>query len=396
MLSLDVKTVLFMTALMCAAMAVVMYVMHRSFRCEVRGLGHWSGGLALMVGAGALLALQGLQSAPPAQAGWPSIPSLVLTTLANLALVCGIGLSMIGTRAFYGQPPAWRLYHAMWLLDLLSMILWLMAEPNFSMRVAAFSFIVSVFYIDQLRQVWQRGERHFVSWFFGVLLAVQAIAVLTRGVAALTAGAPTVDLLRNSSLANAYLAVSNFMALLLTVSFLMLATRRLQRVLEKRSTHDPLTEVLNRRGFSEAYTRARARQCRGAGALALMAIDLDHFKAVNDQHGHIEGDRVLVKVASVIRRTLRETDSVARFGGEEFIVLLPETGLGRAEQVAQRIQLLLGQAGQPCCTVSIGLASQSPGEESLDSLLARADAALYRAKENGRNRVEIAAAALAA
>jgi diguanylate cyclase (GGDEF)-like protein len=283
----------------------------------------------------------------------------------------------------------------MWALNLAAMAWWMFVQPSFAMRVAAFSFIVSVFYIDQLRQLWQRGERHFASWLFGALLAVQTAVVLTRGVAAMVSGAQTVDLMRNSSLANVYLAVSNFMALLLTVGFLVLATRRLQRVLEKRSTPDPLTEVLNRRGFGEAYARARARQRRGAGALALMAIDLDHFKAVNDQHGHAEGDRVLVKVATVIKRTLRENDSVARFGGEEFIVLLPDTSLPRAQQAAARIQALLAEVERPCCTISIGIASQAAGDESLDSVLARADAALYRAKESGRNRVEIAALAAA-
>jgi diguanylate cyclase (GGDEF)-like protein len=378
MLALDVKTILFMTTLMCAAMSVVMYVMHLSFRREVQGLGHWAAGLVLMVCSGVVFATLAV------------LPAWIVLPLGNLGLVCGIGLSMVGVRAFFGQPPAWRLYHAMWALNLLSMVCWLLIRPDFAMRVAAFSFIVSVFYIDQLRHVWQRGERHFASWFFGALLAVQTIVVITRGMVAIMIGAPTVDLMRNSSLANIYLAVSNFMALLLTVGFLVLATRRLQRVLEKRSTHDPLTEVLNRRGFGEAYARARARQRRGAGTLALMAIDLDHFKAVNDQHGHVEGDRVLVKVATVIKHTLRENDSVARFGGEEFIVLLPDTSLARAQQVAARIQSMLADVERPCCTISIGIASQLPGEETLDSVLARADAALYRAKEAGRNRIEIA------
>lgn len=385
MYALDVKTILFMTALMCAAMAVVMYAMHRSFRREVQGLGHWAAGLTLMVGSGVAFGLLAI------------LPSWLVLPLANLMLVGGIGLSMIGTRAFYGRPPAWKLYHAIWFADLLAMCWWMFVQPSFAMRVAAFSFLVSVFYLDQLSLVLRRGERsHFASWFFGVLLAIQTIVVLTRGIAALFNGAATVDLLRGSGLATVYLAVSNFMALLLTVGFLVLATRRLQKVLEKRSTHDPLTEVLNRRGFGEAYSRARARQRRGAGALALMAIDLDHFKAVNDQHGHAEGDRVLVKVANVIKRTLRESDSVARFGGEEFVVLLPDTTLARAEQAAVRIQALLAEAAQPCCTVSIGLASQAPGDEPLDRVLARADAALYRAKENGRDRVEVADAAIAA
>jgi diguanylate cyclase (GGDEF)-like protein len=381
MFALDVKTILFMTTLMCAAMSVVMYVMHLSFRREVQGLGHWAAGLVLMVCSGVVFATLAV------------LPAWLVLPLGNLTLVTGIGLSMVGVRAFYGQPPAWRVYHALWVLDLLAMGWWLLVQPSFAMRVAAFSFIVSVFYIDQLRQVWQRGERHFASRFFGVLLAVQTVVVLTRGVAALVIGAATVDLMRNSSLANVYLAVSSFMALLLTVGFLVLATRRLQRVLEQRSTHDPLTEVLNRRGFGEAYAWACARQRRGAGALALMAIDLDHFKAINDQLGHAEGDRVLVKVASVIKRTLRENDSVARFGGEEFIVLLPDTTLVRAQQAATRIQTLLADVERPCCTISIGIASQLPGDETLDSVLARADAALYRAKEGGRDRVEIADAA---
>jgi diguanylate cyclase (GGDEF)-like protein len=383
MFALDIKTILFMTTLMCAAMSVVMYAMHLSFRREVQGLGHWAAGLVLMVGSGLLFASLAV------------LPAWLVLPLGNLSLVCGIGMSMVGIRAFYGQPPGWRIFHAMWALNLASMAWWLFVQPSFAMRVAAFSFIVSVFYLDQLRQLWQRGERHFASWFFGALLAVQTVVVLTRGVAAMVSGAQTVDLMRNSALANVYLAVSNFMALLLTVGFLVLATRRLQRVLEKRSTHDPLTEVLNRRGFGEAYARARARQRRGAGALALMAIDLDHFKVVNDQHGHAEGDRVLVKVATVIKRTLRENDSVARFGGEEFIVLLPDTSLPRAEQAAARIQGLLAEVERPCCTISIGIASQAAGDESLDSVLARADAALYRAKESGRNRVEIATLAAA-
>jgi diguanylate cyclase (GGDEF)-like protein len=383
MFALDVKTILFMTTLMCAAMSVVMYAMHLSFRREVQGLGHWAAGLVLMVGSGLLFASLAV------------LPAWLVLPLGNLSLVCGIGMSMVGIRAFYGRPPGWRIFHAMWALNLGAMAGWMFVQPSFAMRVAAFSFIVSVFYIDQLRQLWQRGERHFASWLFGALLAVQTAVVLTRGVAAMVSGAQTVDLMRNSSLANVYLAVSNFMALLLTVGFLVLATRRLQRVLEKRSTHDPLTEVLNRRGFGEAYARARARQRRGAGALALMAIDLDHFKAVNDQHGHAEGDRVLVKVATVIKRTLRENDSVARFGGEEFIVLLPDTSLPRAQQAAARIQALLAEVERPCCTISIGIASQAAGDESLDSVLARADAALYRAKESGRNRVEIAALAAA-
>lgn len=381
--ALDPFTILFTTTLTCAVLAVAMYSVHLSFRREVAGVGQWAYGLVLMVCAGTLFMLRGV------------LPDAIALPGANACLMCGIGLSMVGTRRFYGEPPGWAIFHAACLAELAAILWWLLVEPNFPHRAAAFSFLVSIFYIDQLRLVWRHRTPHFTSWFFGILLAAQSVNTLSRGVAALfMVDQDAASLMRNSALANVYLALANFMALLMTVAFLMLATRKLQKILEQRSTHDPLTGVLNRRGFLQFFGRVRARQQRAESPLSLMAIDLDHFKAINDQYGHAQGDKVLVNVASVIMSTARQCDFVARFGGEEFVVLLPETTLPHAQQLAQRIQARLGekqQPGVPQCTISIGIASQQAPGESLDSLLSRADAALYQAKANGRNRAEIAA-----
>ncbi len=380
--ALDPFTILFTTTLTCAVLAVAMYSVHLSFRREVAGVGHWACGLLAMVGAGTLFVLRGL------------LPDEIALPGANACLTWGIGLSMVGTRRFYGEPPGWAIFHAAWVLELAAILWWLLVEPNFPHRAAAFSLIVSVFYIDQLRLVWRHRTRHFTSWFFGLLLAAQAVNTLSRGVAALFLDPDAANLLRTSALANVYLALANFMALLLTVAFLMLATRKLQKILEQRSTHDPLTGVLNRRGFLQCFNRVRARQLRSDAPLSLMAIDLDHFKSINDQHGHAQGDKVLVHVAAVIMRTARQSDVVARFGGEEFVVLLPEAPLPHAQQLAQRIQTSLHDSPLPelpACTVSIGIASQQVRGETLDSLLSRADDAMYRAKANGRNRAEVAA-----
>ena len=382
--ALDPFTILFTTTLTCAALAVAMFSVHVSFRREVAGVGHWAGGLVCLVGAGTLFMSRGL------------LPDSVALPAANTCLMWGIGLSMVGTRRFYGEPAGWAIFHAAWLLELAAILWWLLAEPNFPRRAAAFSFFVAIFYVDQLRLVWRNRTRHFTTAFFGVLLAVQVLNVVTRGVGALAINADAADMLKHSALANTYLALANFMSLLMTVAFLMLATRRLQKILEQRSTHDPLTGVLNRRGFLQFFNRVLARQQRAELPLALMEIDLDHFKAINDQHGHAQGDKVLVHVASVIMCAARQCDYVARFGGEEFVVLLPETTLPQAQQLAQRIQAQLRDSqapGLPSCTVSIGIASQQAAGESLDSLLSRADAALYCAKANGRNRAEIAAPA---
>jgi diguanylate cyclase (GGDEF)-like protein len=131
--------------------------------------------------------------------------------------------------------------------------------------------------------------------------------------------------------------------------------------------------------------------------VSVLAIDIDHFKALNDRHGHPTGDAALRKLAGLMTRNLRRIDTIARVGGEEFVVLLPRTSLEDAEQVAEKIRSLVeqtlfpGGAGQPGghLTISIGVATREP-EESGPNLLARADMALYDAKDRGRNRVVVA------
>jgi len=157
---------------------------------------------------------------------------------------------------------------------------------------------------------------------------------------------------------------------------------------------DPLTGLSNRRAFEETLGRAFAH-ARGTGlALAVVAVDVDHFKAVNDRLGHAAGDLVLAAVAGRLAGALRDGDLVARIGGEEFAALLPGAGLAEAIEVAERLRLRV--AGAPvvvrggdalAVTVSLGCAALGPEDEEPVGLLARADARLYAAKGAGRNRV---------
>lgn len=370
-----------MTTLMSGAMSIVMNSLHHSFGDEVPGLGRWAHGLLVLVVAAVLFMLRG------------ALPPGLMLMAAILLLFWGIGLTLIGTQEFFGQPPSWRTFHAIWIIGIAAMAWWVLVVPHFPARVAVFSILVAYFYAAQAVLAWRHGTRHFSTYLFGVLMTIQALVVLGRGVAVLLSGARTMNLMRDSAQANLYLAVANFMALMLTVAFMTMATRRLQTILERRATHDPLTGVLNRRGFATIYERVRAQLRRSGHPLTLLSIDLDFFKTVNDRHGHIVGDRVLVHVARVISQSLRESDDVARFGGEEFVVLLPEAELPAAMQVAERIRAALRTCPDPAlpmCTASIGIGTQRSAGETLDSLLARTDAALYRAKEGGRDRVEVA------
>lgn len=177
------------------------------------------------------------------------------------------------------------------------------------------------------------------------------------------------------------------------------ATRELRdqkEAAELTARTDALTGVASRRAFSEAAESEMQRAMRYRTELSLLMMDLDHFKAVNDTHGHVTGDAVLVAFAQTVLQQVRKVDLVARLGGEEFVVLLPNISAEHATALAERIRAAFaGQAlkvgGQTVhFSVSIGVAQFDPAELSLNTWLARADAALYQAKAQGRNRVVLA------
>ncbi len=159
-------------------------------------------------------------------------------------------------------------------------------------------------------------------------------------------------------------------------------------------TVDALTQAFNKRYFGETLEREHNRSVRYARALSLIAFDIDHFKAVNDAHGHVAGDQVLSGLAKAIRGKLREQDILARTGGEEFAVLMPEVALEgakataeRIRQIAQALEIDLGAGVVVRCTVSLGVAALGGEITTAAQLLASADASLYQAKRMGRNRV---------
>lgn len=170
--------------------------------------------------------------------------------------------------------------------------------------------------------------------------------------------------------------------------------RQLQDKLERQANFDYLTGLANRRHFMEQAERELARTLRHGGPLSVLMLDIDHFKHVNDSHGHKIGDMVLRKLSEVCRAILREVDLIGRLGGEEFAILLPMTDAGNALQTAQRLRTALARAAVPLTapmalhfTISIGVARLASGQASLDTLLQQADHALYEAKRGGRNRV---------
>jgi diguanylate cyclase (GGDEF)-like protein len=172
-------------------------------------------------------------------------------------------------------------------------------------------------------------------------------------------------------------------------------TEVLHDQLSERSVRDPLTGLYNRRFFDECLERELARSARHHGPLSVAAVDIDDFKQINDAHGHAEGDRILVLLATLLKSTIRESDVACRPGGDEFVVLLPslalEDAVRRAEGWRRSFRERLESTGPPGadpagCTLSIGVAALRDGE-SCAALLQRLDQTLYEAKRAGRDRV---------
>jgi diguanylate cyclase (GGDEF)-like protein len=176
-------------------------------------------------------------------------------------------------------------------------------------------------------------------------------------------------------------------------TFVAMLTLRLLERLRALSQRDPLTGLLNRRALDEELAREWSRMKRGGPAFAVLALDIDHFKQVNDRHGHLAGDALLEQLARRLHQTARQTDIVARVGGEEFVVVAPNATAEGAQAAASRLLGAVREgrfelpAGPVSATVSVGVALSRAGDASVQDVFKRADDALYQAKALGRDRV---------
>jgi diguanylate cyclase (GGDEF)-like protein len=178
---------------------------------------------------------------------------------------------------------------------------------------------------------------------------------------------------------------------------LCLTSLKLRDLLREQAIHDPLTGLFNRRYLEESLQRELHRAQRQSHSIALIMLDIDHFKMVNDTYGHEAGDEVLKNIAALLQEYSRKSDIACRFGGEEFILILPETTLEvaiqRAETLRQAVMtrdVSVGKVEIKNLSISLGVASFPQHAQSIKEIMAEADQALYKAKATGRNRVMVA------
>lgn len=372
---LDPRTVILLTGLMSALMSLVLFFLRRNYPHSIRGLGEWAAGPFLLFVSSLLAGLRTL------------LPDVVSIVVANFLLFAGLVLFYLGSQRFHGVPPNYRLGAAIVSLAVAVAVWFGLVRPDYHTRLLLFTPLLAFLFLIQIRLLWRHGQRGFSFWFMMAILVAGSAIQIARFFLELFAPID-MDTFAATPRHLAYLAAYAAVMLLFSISLVLVATDRLRQEFEHLATHDSLTDAFTRRHMDEACRLELERSRRSGRPLSLLALDLDHFKSINDRFGHQVGDRALIAFVATVRGLLRQADQLGRFGGEEFVVLLPETPAEQALAIAERIRAAVQQsATEPRCTVSIGVASLQDGDGSVDTLLARADAAMYRAKELGRNRV---------
>ena len=319
-----------------------------------------------------------------------------LRALGNVCVVASLICLQRGVWRFFDGPAHWWSHAAAMALTLA--VSWFgMAQPWGPLRVAVISGVLAALSASTAWDV-QRGTRRQFELRYGVLLALPLLlgaAVFgARSLRAIVSPQTIVaEVTANSALNIGSAMVYMIVALVFQLTLVTLVVSRLVSELKRASRHDPLTGLLNRRAIDEALAAEVQRVRRLGAPFSVLMLDVDHFKPINDTHGHAAGDRALQHLATLLSSQMRDIDRVGRYGGEEFVVLLPGTPQEQAHGLAQRLcekvaalPPMWRDAPLPV-TVSIGVAEWLGDSDGLPALMARADAALYRAKEDGRNRV---------
>ena len=381
----DVPTLLLMIVVSSVVVSAALLVLNGSQRRD--GLQYWAAGLLLSAGAHGLLLLYG------------RIPNVWSVVLGNALLSAALAGFLVAVRRFHGLPLQW----VRALVPVLAIVvLMFIFQRNFAARVAVngIGLAAQAGWVLWTLLCHQRRREEGVSR--GALLmagglVLLLLTVLIRGVVAVFFSFDLATILQGNLVQTLTFMVSFMVTLVISFGFVFMAKERADAANVRLAAQDALTGVANRRALMLALEHELASAARQRTALALLMIDIDHFKHVNDHYGHLAGDQVLRHVVGVVRQRLRAQDVLGRYGGEEFLLLLPGTDLAGAQQLAQQLCQAVQAAPtewggqQIAVTVSVGIAGVASGQSAnWETLLQAADQALYRAKDNGRNRVEVA------
>jgi len=324
------------------------------------------------------------------------VPELLSVVSGNALLLLAVLCMADAVSRFVADHPLPRW---LWWAYALSLPGWLgFAALPAPQRVGLASLLLGLPPLWMLALIWRhrRGLEPAMR-VVAATLVLMALALGARGVDALQHPADYANPMLASGLQGAVMLASFLTMLGTGFGFVLACSERATRRMEALASHDDLTGALNRKAAELLLAHALQRARRQASPLAFVLVDLDHFKRINDGHGHAVGDAVLCRFVALARQRLRGSDLVARYGGEEFVLVLAGSDAGGALQLAQQLCRAVealrvddGEGGQVTFTISAGVAVTQAGRASAEALYRAADQALYRAKREGRNRALLA------
>jgi diguanylate cyclase (GGDEF)-like protein len=323
------------------------------------------------------------------------VDSLLPLLAAGTVLIFAACLAAMGIRRFYDQPISWRSTALITGASFATLTFFIFAHDSMPMRILAYSLAQSLPLALTLKLLLSRqdGGRNPGARLAGVVtLFIIAIYVVRAGGIVLHIG-DGLAVTQSNPLQSAMVLVLVFLSMALNFGFLLMAIDRLRNEVADLALLDDLTGVGNRRHLLQKLTEECARSERSGEPFALLVIDLDGFKAINDTHGHAAGDTCLQHFALMAQTRLRPGDMLARTGGDEFCVVLPASTLREGAMIARRILEVCREDAAACVgdeipiSLSIGVAQWTRETGAFpDRLIAAADHALYAAKKDGKNR----------
>ncbi|MBT0959624.1 GGDEF domain-containing protein [Denitromonas iodatirespirans] len=385
---LDIPSVMFLSAVSCLSIAVAMFVVAGHYPVGVsQAMRRWGEASAALALGAAFIFFR------------TSVPDFLSVVLGNTLIVTGFGLAYLAIRSLHGRPATHDRWVLVWVL--LCFALYggtFVSDDDINLRIVLVSVLKLPVLLMIVRELWAGGGngRRPIEGLLIVVYLAYALVSGVRAVDTMSGGD-----LSHSSFFGDPMQQFSIIAFFLTVSvsslFFMLALGEvLTAELYQRATTDALTGIYNRHAFEELASREIARSQRTGRYPSMLMVDIDHFKRINDRCGHATGDAVLCAVVGAIQGALRQQDFVGRWGGEEFCILLPETGRLDALMVAERLRTSVMElpavdaSKMETVTVSIGVTCPYDRDSGFSAMLAAADEALYKAKFGGRNRVVMA------
>jgi len=376
--ALDFLTLYIVILLNSLTVSVIWAAIAASYRTLVPAR-YWLASCLLSMTGGAVLALQGNEGAlGPAVAG-------------NALVIFGFFQMWVGIRLFFGRRSGQRTAIALTLASMVAMVAFAGDDRARSIVYSlAQATPMALGIVTLLRQRSHAAGRYIAAFAMAVGIAGHTTTTISN----LLVINDLLDYDVFYRIASFTLLCVIFSAVVWNFGFTVMTIDRLRAEVAWLAERDELTDLPNRRKLNERLREADRQMRRGGGGYSLLLIDLDHFKEINDAHGHAAGDKALVHVAQTMRKLVRDDDVLARFGGDEFCLLLPGASLAAAEEVAGKLiravrAAPLWLAGRKLAmTLSIGVATRSEGA-SYETALANADTALYEIKAAGRNGVGV-------